>query len=112
MRGTHPRGISGDGVATVVSNPKFPDHEFFSPGRTFPIRLRHGNLARPDDAFSDVRAVSVKFSNSEFDSPLDLFMHTGEEAAFWSISSFDEMLTALTSGEEMFKAYVQKDPIK
>ena len=113
MRGTHPRGVSGDGVATVVNNPEFPDHEFFSSGRIFPIRLRHANLMRPDEASADVRGVSVKFSDSEFDSPLDLFMHTGEEAAFWSISSFDEMLTALASGEaENLKAHIQKDPIK
>jgi len=59
-----------------------------------------------------VRAVSLKFADTDFDSPFDLMMHTGEEAAFWNIHSFDKMLTALAGGPKTFKAYCLEDPWK
>ena len=109
-RGTHPRGVAGVGTATVLNNPELPDHELFTPGRQFQIRIRHANLARPDDAFVDIRALSLKFADSDFDSPLDLFFHTGEEAVFWNIASFHETLTALAGKNGEFKALVLKYP--
>ena len=110
QRGTHPRGVGAAGTVTVCENPLLPEHEFFKPGRVFPLRLRHANLVRPDDAQLDVRAVSLKLADSDFDSPFDLMMHTGEEAAFWNIVSFDHMLTALSGGTKTFKAFCLEDP--
>lgn len=110
QRGTHPRGVGAIGTATVCDNPLLPEHEFFETGRVFPLRLRHSNLARPDDAQLDVRAVSLKFADTDFESPFDLMMHTGEEAAFWNIYSFDKMITALTGGPKTFKAFCLEDP--
>ena len=109
-RGTHPRGVAGVGTATVLNNPELPDHELFTPGRQFQIRIRHANLARPDDAFVDIRAMSLKFADNDFHSPLDMFFHTGEGAAFWNISSFDETLAALTGKHGEFKEFVLKYP--
>jgi len=110
QRGTHPRGVGAIGTVTVLDNPLLPEHDFFKAGRVFPLRLRHANLVRPDDAQLDVRAVSLKFADSDFESPFDLMMHTGEEAAFWNIVSFDKMLTALIGGPKTFKAFCLEDP--
>lgn len=110
QRATHPKGVGAIGTLTVLDNPHLPKHDFFEAGRVFPLRLRHANLVRPDDAQLDVRAVSLKFADSDFESPFDLMMHTGEEAAFWNIVSFDKMLTALSGGSKTFKAFCLEDP--
>ena len=112
QRGTHARGVGAIGTVTVLDNPLLPEHDFFNVGHVFPLRLRHSNLVRPDDSQLDVRAVSLKFADTDFDSPFDLMMHTGEEAAFWNIHSFDKMLTALAGGPKTFKAYCLEDPWK
>lgn len=112
QRGTHPRGVGAIGTVTVLDNPLLPEHEFFSAGRVFPLRLRHANLVRPDDSQLDVRGISLKFADTDFESPFDLMMHTGEEAAFWNIYSFDKMLTALAGGPKAFKAFCLEDPWK
>lgn len=110
QRGTHAKGVGAIGTVTVLDNPDVPEHEFFEAGRIYPLRLRHANLVRLDDAQLDVRAVTLKFADSDFDSPLDLMMHTGEEAAFWNIVSFDKMLMALAGGPKQFKAFCLEDP--
>ena len=112
QRGTHARGVGAIGTVTVLDNPHLPEHEFFNAGHVYPVRLRHANLVRPDDAQLDVRAVSLKFDDSDFKSPFDLMMHTGEEAAFWNIFSFDKMITALAGGPKTFKAFCLEDPWK
>lgn len=109
-RGTNLRGVGATGTLTVLNNPLLPEHDFFAAGRVFPVRLRHSNLHSADDAGSDVRSVSLKFADSDFDSPLDLMMHTGEKAAFWSIYSFDKMITALKEGRKAFEKYCLEDP--
>ena len=112
QRGTHAKGVGAIGTITVVENPLLPEHEFFKAGHVFPVRLRHANLVRPDDAQLDVRAVSLKFADSDYDSPFDLMMHTGEEAAFWNIFSFDKMIQALAGGPKTFKAFCLEEPWK
>lgn len=72
--------------------------------------MRHSNLLRLDDAELDVRVVSMKFADSDIESPFDLMLHTGEEAAFWSIFSFDKMLNALSKGTKTFEGYCLEDP--
>ena len=76
----------------------------------FPVRLRHSNLKAFDDAELDLRAVALKFADSDFESPFDLMMNTGEEAAFWSIYSFDKLIMALKKGPEALKASCLEDP--
>ena len=110
QRGAHPRGVGAIGTITVLDNPLLPEHDFFTAGHVFPLRLRHSNLGKLDDAELDVRSVTLKFADSDFESPFDLTMDTGEEAAFWSIHSFDKMITALYGGPEKFKALCLEDP--
>lgn len=60
-----PRPVGGLGFAKVVSNPQFPEHEFFRAGRVFCLRLRHNNLAFEDDAMLDGRVTCVKVCVSQ-----------------------------------------------
>ena len=87
-RATHTYGVAGRGTVTVAARPEFPDHEFFSPGRVFKVRIRHANASYKDDACCQVRACSIKFADSDCDSPLDIIMNTGVIQAFWNFDTF------------------------
>ncbi len=87
-RMSHDNGIAGMGKITIVPNPKFPAHEFFSPGRVFPARIRHASATFLDDAMNCIRSMSIKFSDHHFKSPFDIEMNTGETSLFWSAYSF------------------------
>ena len=86
-RATHPYGFGVLGKATIVSNPGFPEHEFFTPGRTFPLRLRHANVVNEDDATSDFRSASLKLADSDDASPLDVVMATGRGGVLWNVKT-------------------------
>lgn len=107
-RATHTVGTGGLGNAKIVNNPKFPAHEFFQPGRTFPVRLRHANLKFEDDAASDARSFSIKFADNDSESPLDIVMNTGEANIFWDVESLDDFVPA--NEGESGKKYVYKNP--
>ncbi|KAM7441264.1 arachidonate 5-lipoxygenase [Porites harrisoni] len=109
-QGTSPDVVGAIGAVTVLNNPLLPAHDFFPEGHVFPIRLRHSNFMATDDAQLDIRTVSLKFADCDSESPFDLMMQTGEEAAFWSIFSFDKMLSALKEGPKAFKEYCLEDP--
>lgn len=110
-RPTHKLGVGGLGMATVVSAPQFPSNEFFKPGRSFPVRLRHGNLNLDDDAGSDVRGASLKFADNNDESPLDLVMNTGPVSVFWDIKSLDDLTKSKIKGVEGIEEYVFMDPL-
>lgn len=87
-RATHKYGVGGAGIAKIVDNPKFPEHEFFQAGKVFPLRLRHATVTYPDEAAKDIRSVSLKFSDQERESPLDIVMNTAPQTfrdivGFW-----------------------------
>lgn len=104
------RGVGASGVVTVLNNPLLPAHEFFSAERVFPVRLRHCNLVKMDDAELDIRLTTLKFADSDFESPFDLFLYTGEEAVYWSLYSLDKMLSALNGDIKAFETYCAEDP--
>jgi hypothetical protein len=87
-RMSHNNGIAGEGKVRIVDKPCFPNHEFFAPGREFPIRIRHATATFYDDAMNGIRSMSVKFSNHHLKSPFDLEMNTGAASLFWSAASF------------------------
>ena len=93
-RATHMRGVGGRGTIRIVDQPEFPEHEFFQPGRVFPCRLRHANASFYDDAAIQVRGCSLKFADSDGDSPLDIIMNSGAIQAFWSLDSFMAFVAA------------------
>jgi catalase len=87
-RGTHPCGVAAKGTAVVVDNPNIPDHPFFTPGRKFDLRLRHANGSFFDDAACTIRGCSIKFADSDYESPFDLMMNSGSQGPLWSVESF------------------------
>lgn len=87
-RMSHNNGIAAKGTVRIVDNPRFPRHEFFEPGKVFPVRIRHGQATYLDEAMAALRSMSIKFSNHHLDSPFDLIMNTGEYSLFWSAASF------------------------
>ncbi|XP_068721239.1 allene oxide synthase-lipoxygenase protein-like [Montipora capricornis] len=54
--------------------------------------------------------ISLKFADSDYESPFDIMLHTGQKAAFWNIFSFDKMTTALKEGDEAFQQYCLANP--
>lgn len=97
-RPTHPIGIGAQGFATIVSAPQFPRCEFFTPGRTFPVCIRHASLKSIDDAMLDFLGASVRFADSDEDSPLDIIMSTGRTSVLSNVQSIYNALKANRSG--------------
>ncbi|KAK2175219.1 hypothetical protein NP493_743g03006 [Ridgeia piscesae] len=105
-----PRPVGGLGFAKVVSNPKFPEHEFFRAGRVFCLRLRHNNLAFEDDAMLDGRVTCIKFCDRDQGGPLDLILHTGRQAQFYNGASFAEFLEAFRGGSTTLRDWTFTKP--
>ena len=110
-RMSHNNGIAGRGTIRIVDDPRFPPIEFFEPGRVFPARLRHASVAYMDDAMRAVRSASLKFADSDFASPLDLQMNTGDFCFFWNGRSFMEFaFSRHESGGIQYTKYYAKHP--
>lgn len=88
QRMSHNNGIAAEGFLNIVDDPDFPEHQFFKPGRRFPLRIRHATATFYDDAMNGIRSMSIKFSHEHFDSPFDIEMNTGATSLFWSAASF------------------------
>lgn len=98
-RPTHSAGIAAQGVARIVSEPDFPLCEFFTPGRSFNVCLRHATLKSIDDAMLDFMGASIRFADSDKeDSPLDVIMSTGRTAVLTNVPSIHDALKANRSG--------------
>lgn len=91
-RMSHNSGVTGVGRIRIVENPTFPPHDFLQAGREFPCRLRHACVTFYDDAMLDVRAASLKFTDSDWESPLDLEMNSGKISLFWTARNFLEFV--------------------
>ncbi|MFE8604133.1 catalase family protein [Archangium violaceum] len=89
-RMSHNSGITAKGRIRITKTPAFPAHDFFQPGREFKCRVRHASASYEDDTITQVRAVSLKFADSDYDSPLDLELNTGTISLFWTARNFAE----------------------
>ena len=78
-------------------------------GRKFPARLRHANLNFEDDATGDGRSFSIKFADSDNESPMDIVMNTGEANLFWNIPTFEDFISRDRGGNTS-EGYVYKNP--
>ncbi len=85
---SHNNGIAADGFLQIVDNPDIPAHQFFTPGRCFPLRIRHATATFYDDGMNGIRSMSIKFAREYFKSPFDIEMNTGATSLFWSAASF------------------------
>ena len=110
-RATHAAGVGARGRARIVDNPRFPHHDFFVPGRAFPVTLRHANVQTADDAGLDVRGAALKFSDHEDKSPFDLPMNTGKASIFndarnfWHLIRAEILYTLLGSHRMLIRFY-------
>ncbi|MEA5469419.1 hypothetical protein [Spirulina sp. 06S082] len=115
-RATHKYGVGGAGTLTVVDRPEFPEHEFWQAGKEFPLRLRHGTVTFEDDAAMDIRSASLKLSDREEESPLDIIMNTGPRT-FRHMTDFWNFTLASVKGKgedepvssKGLEAYCQSD---
>ncbi|SMD42836.1 Catalase [Aquiflexum balticum DSM 16537] len=85
---SHNNGIAATGSIRFVDKLEFPLHPFFEPGKTLPCRVRHAAASFMDDAMRVVRSMSIKMADTNYKSPMDIELNTGETALFWSIASF------------------------
>ena len=107
-RPTHPDGIGAQGIATIVADPQFPNCEFFTPGRSFPVCLRHSTLKSMDDAGLNFLSAAIRFADSDAESPLDIAMSTGRGTVFWDVQGIYDSLEAFRTGD--LKGYYLKRP--
>lgn len=113
QRATHPIGVGAQGIATIVSNPQFPPCELFTPGRSFPVCLRHSTIQSVDDVLIDFCGGSLKFAASDdpvSDSPFDLIMGTGPTTPLWSVEAINHAVQARISMD--LKTYLLRSPDK
>lgn len=109
QRGTHPVGVGTEGIATIVSNPQFPACEFFTPGRSYPVCLRHSTIQSVDDVLIDFCGGSLRFAGSdEKESPCDLIMGTGPTTPLWSAQAIFDAVQAKISND--LKTYLLIGP--
>ena len=109
-RATHTYGVGAAGTLDVAPDTAVPDHDFFRPGRVFPVFLRHANLEFDDDATSDIRSAALKLSDQSDRSPLDIVMNTGVVSAFWSTPVFLDFVRAKMRGKAGLQAYGNRYP--
>ena len=111
LRMSHDNGTTAMGSIKIVDNPTFPAHNFLQAGRKFKCRLRHASVSYPDDTIVQVRAASLKFADSTYESPFDLELNTGTISLFWTARNFLEFARAkkMTQGLA-FAEYYDKYP--
>lgn len=109
QRGTHPIGVGAEGIATIASNPKIPPCEFFTPGRSYPVCLRHSTIQSVDDVLIDFCGGSIRFAGSDdMESPCDIVMGTGETTPLWSAQAIFDAVKAKISKD--LKTYLLIGP--
>lgn len=108
-RMSHNNGLAGRGKVRIVTDQTFPPTDFFDPGREFPCRIRHACVPFLDDAMKVARSATLKFADTDFDSPFDLQMNTGHHSFFWTARVFVEFAFSrhLRNGVQ-YRAYYRK----
>ena len=106
----HRIGVSGKGYLKIYENIKgWPDHKIFSPGKSYPVIIRHSNsLSADDDARIDARGAAIRILPEETSgdhSPLlDLTLKTGKAFYARTIADFATWLVCgLPAREEHVK---------
>ena len=111
QRMSHDNGLVCKGKLRILDEPDIPPSDFFQPGREFPCRMRHASVSFADDARMVVRSSSLKFSDTDHDSPLDIMMNTGTEGPFqhaWDFLMF--MIATIRGRESHVGPYLKANP--
>jgi arachidonate 5-lipoxygenase len=112
VRMSHNNGTTATGRIKIVDAPAFPEHDFLTAGREFACRLRHASVSYDDDTVIQVRAASLKFAESRYDSPLDLEMNTGTISLFWTARNFLEFFSTQEMVNDLaFSRFYDKYPL-
>ena len=100
-RATHTTGMAARGVARIVTPVDFPENDFLSFGKTYPVTVRHAT-PRPamggntDDRTLDGGAISIKFTLPEPQAlglkVHDIMMNTGRVLFVPSARAFNTMI--------------------
>lgn len=112
-RATHTVGIMARGVLEVLEAPEVPPHPFFTPGRRYPITLRHASFKGfADDAVWDGRSASIRVLSREDsqpgdeDSQMDLILSNGRTFVLGDAVIFHRWFAAnLRERAEILKEY-------
>jgi hypothetical protein len=118
-RATHTYGVAAHGSLRVVVPQGFPESDFFTAGKVYPIILRH---SRPGGFFNDDRvrdgaAASIKFFESgslaKGSGMTDIMMNTGRTLFVNSARSFLTMVTTPNDQrvEKLLKTGILNDQI-
>lgn len=110
-RMSHDNGLVCKARIKINDSLDIPPSDFFQPGREFPCRLRHASVSFADDARLVVRSASLKFSDTDHESPLDIMMNTGTAGPFshaWHFLKF--MIATIRGREQHIKPYLDKYP--
>ncbi|KAK9072573.1 hypothetical protein SSX86_009008 [Deinandra increscens subsp. villosa] len=101
----HRIGAAGRGTLRVYENVTgFPDHKIFSPGKCYPIIIRHSNcLSSDDDARLDPRGAAIRILSDESESNssiLDMTLKTGKAFHARTIGDFATWLVCGAAARE------------
>lgn len=107
-RPTHSVGIGAQGTAKIVADPKFPECEFFTADRSYPVSLRHATLKSIDDAGLNFLGAAIRFADSDTASPMDILMSTGRSTVFFDAQGIFDAMEAHKS--KNLKGYYLKNP--
>ena len=111
QRMSHENGLVARGKVRIVDDLKIPPSHFFQPGKEFSCRLRHASVSFADDARLVVRSGSLKFDDSDHESPLDIMMNTGTEGPFADAGDFLRfMITTIRGREQHLQPYLHDKP--
>lgn len=107
----HRIGVSGKGYLKIYDDIKgLPHHKIFSPGKSYPVIVRHSNsLSADDDARIDARGAAIRILQGEASdsSLLDLTLKTGKAFYARTIADF---ATWLVCGLGAREEYVKHAP--
>jgi len=111
QRMSHDNGIVCKARIRILDDLDIPPSDFFAPGKEYPCRFRHASVSFADDARLVVRSASLKFSDTDHDSPLDIMMNSGTEGPFahaWHFFKF--MIATIRGREQHIKPYLDAHP--
>ena len=94
-RASHARGVAAWGSFRVLppGERPYPEHDFFTPGRELPLRIRFANERTDDDVAADARGAAIRLSSSD-QSPFDLLLSTGSYSAAENVLEMGKIAVA------------------
>ncbi len=111
IRMSHENGLVCKARIRILDHLTIPPSDFFEPGKEFACRLRHASVSFEDDARLVVRSASLKFDDSDQDSPLDIMMNTGTGGPFAHAWHFLKFFIATVRGREQhLEPYLDENP--